>query len=309
MKIRTTLEERFKKEAESFDKISEERKRNNQIPDIRSDFANEYFYNNIWRNSKFLREAYGPICNWTIDLLKKAKVTSVMELGCGNGWLSLELARSGFKTTGLDISSKSIQIARGYLNNLENKDDLQLRYVCENILDYNGYSGESVVCFGFLHHLPLETLNDFIKRLSLDMKPGQLLIAVEPRYDHTSYEMAALIYSLRLALPNHFKHEKPSSNMVSDINNIFEDLGETQRTQSEMDGESSSDLILKAVQENFGNADVRYCSSFFEKIIGSIRVEKEDAKILSKLLKQLDDLIVKYNQNFARTIRISAIKA
>lgn len=36
----------------------------------------------------------------------------VLDLGCGNGWLTAALARCGFETSGLDLSHSGIQIAR-----------------------------------------------------------------------------------------------------------------------------------------------------------------------------------------------------
>ena len=115
-----SIEKRFNKEAASFDSIALERSRHNQIPDMRANFVNEYFYNNIWRNSTFLRQEHRPLCDWIISLLKNADVRYVIELGSGNGWLCLELARAGFDVVGLDISKESIRIAREYFNSLRN---------------------------------------------------------------------------------------------------------------------------------------------------------------------------------------------
>ena len=222
-----------------------------QIPDMRVEFVNEYFYNNIWRKGVFLREEYGPLCNWIIKSLRRVKVHSVIELGCGNGWLCLELARAGFKVTGLDISKKSIKIAQDYLNSLNEKDELSLNYSCENILDYDRYLGESVVCFGFLHHLPSQALRKVISYMWKKMKAGQLLLVLEPRYEYASYEMSALIYALRLALPNHFKYKNISSDAISHLKEIFDELSEAHKTQSVMDKESSSDMIEKIIKQNF----------------------------------------------------------
>lgn len=302
------LRQRFKKEAECFDKIARERYKNNQIPDIRKKFVNAYFYNNIWRNSIFLSEEYGPRCKWIIDSLKKAGIRSVIELGSGNGWLSLELAREGFKVTGLDISRESVTIARDYLNSLEGKETISLRYICENILDYKGYSGESIVCFGFLHHLPPQSLKELIQYLSKRMKSNQVLLAVEPRYDYASYELAFLIYALRGVLPNHFHYENVKKDVMLHINEIFAELSESNKNQSEMDNASNSNLIVETIKENFDQVDLQYCTSFFDKIIGSIRVAEKDLPRLSKLLKQLDEIIVKYNYNFSRIVKIRAEK-
>ena len=37
---------------------------------------------------------------------------SVLEIGCGPGYVSLETARAGYHVTGIDISQKAIEVAR-----------------------------------------------------------------------------------------------------------------------------------------------------------------------------------------------------
>jgi 2-polyprenyl-3-methyl-5-hydroxy-6-metoxy-1,4-benzoquinol methylase len=300
------LRSRFKKEAASFDSIARDRARNRQIPDLQAEFLNPYFYNNIWRNSCFLKEEYGPIRDWFVDSLKKAGASRVIELGCGNGWLSLELAREGFVTTGLDISPESIRVAKSYLKRLD-KEKLVLDYVCENIVDYQGYRGESIVCFGFLHHLPPPVLRRVLSYLAANMKKGSLLLAAEPRYDHASKSMAAMIYALRLALPNHFKYSPGSlDNPAKNVNAIFAELKESVVIQSEMDKESSSDLIIRTIRKSFDKAELKFSTAFYDKIIGSIRVDQEDSTVLSSVLKRLDNMIIKYRPGFSRTVMIKA---
>ena len=303
------LSDRFAKEAASFDRIARERARNKQIPDVRRNFTNEYFYNNMWRNSVFFNEDTVPVRDYFIKSLKKCRENSVIELGSGNGWFSLELAREGFDVIGLDISPESIKTARKYFSSLKEKKKLSLKYVCRNIVDYREYAGQSVVCFGFLHHLPPAVLDKVMKYLYENMHNGCLFIANEPRYEHSKYVTAFLIYALRLILPNHFKYKKDIyRNSLRNVREIFEELSEAKKTQSEMDTASSSDLIIKTIRKYFGNVELTYHTAFFDKIIGSIRVAEKDIKDLSRLMKQLDELILKYNYDFSRVVTIKAIK-
>jgi hypothetical protein len=139
------------------------------------------------------------------------------------------------------------------------------------------------------------------------MARGSVMLAAEPRYDHASKHMAAVIYALRLALPNHFKY-KPSciDNPSKHINEIFTELKESARTQSEMDKESSSDLIVKTIRKSFDQAELSYSTAFYDKIIGSIRVNEKDSATLSAILKRLDNMIIKYRPDLSRTVMINA---
>ena len=300
-----SLKERFKKETESFNAIAEERKRHNQIPDMRVSFENDYFYNNIWRNSLFLRKEYGPICAWIVDNLKKEEIRSVVEVGCGNGWLSLELARNGFEVTGLDLSTKSIAIAKEYLSSLK-ENGLRIRYITQNIEKYSAYASKAVVSFGFLHHLPSAILQRFLKRLTQKDSPCAIFLAVEPRYDYASQDMALLIYALRRALPNHFKYPKSLESMKNAIDEIFAELSESCKEQSEMDNESPSHSIISAIRDHFPDVELDYSTAFYDKFIGSLRVDRDDLTEMASLLKQIDNLIIRYAPERARNVMIKA---
>jgi 2-polyprenyl-3-methyl-5-hydroxy-6-metoxy-1,4-benzoquinol methylase len=157
------IDERYKHEAEDFDQIATERYENSQRPDINGSWENTYYYNNIWRNSVFFNDEYRPMIDWVVEKLKSNNVESVIELGCGTGWLTLHLARQGLDITGCDLSQGSISIAEKYLSELPESDDLNIKYINQNIIDFDNYNGDSIVCFGFLHHLPQDVLMDRIE--------------------------------------------------------------------------------------------------------------------------------------------------
>ena len=44
--------------------------------------------------------------------LNSRRVKTVLDLGCGSGWLSVYLAREGFAVTGVDVSSQAINLGK-----------------------------------------------------------------------------------------------------------------------------------------------------------------------------------------------------
>src|SRR3989339_51078 len=217
-------QDRLNKESQSFDNIVSERSANNKIPDIRKNFFNPYFYNNIWRNGEFVRQHYGASVDW-------------------------------------------------------------------------------VVGHGFLHHLPPEALEEFVSLVNAKMGPGNILVGVEPRYDKISPQATMLVYALRRAWPNYFHyHGSPEGEMKI----IADELGEAGKFQSELDNESSSELIVETIKNRFPQITLEYSNVFYDKVIGSLRVSRQDEIELSKLLSRLDDLIVKYSPEFGRRLRFCA---
>jgi len=302
------LDKRIEKEAEDFDNIAAERYDNKQRPDISGMWENTYYYNNIWRHSQYFNQEYGPIIEWVTSHLYDNNITNISEFGCGTGWLTLDLARKGFDIVGYDISSKSLGIARQYVAGLPEYDELKLSFQELNISDFARYNGKSIVCFGFLHHLPKDILKERMEYIYRNMNKGEVLIAVEPRYDFVNFEMAFLVQALRMALPNHYPNEEDYENVYAHSFEVYKELGELDQNQSALDNESPSQYIVDTISEYYQDVEVEVCTAFYDKFIGSLRLSADDNEKLASMLKELDNMIIKYQPSFGRNLMLCAKK-
>lgn len=57
-------------------------------------------------------DIHGHVARPLVVQLDRFDARSVLDLGCGNGWLTAALSRCGFDVCGLDISRSGIEIAR-----------------------------------------------------------------------------------------------------------------------------------------------------------------------------------------------------
>ena len=105
----------IRKEADSFDKQSIFRIKKGLVPDLRRLKKNNFFFNNPYREPEFYKIQWQPTIDRIIAIAKQDKRKKVLEIGCGTGFLSLELARNGLDVTGVDISKSSIKIASKFL--------------------------------------------------------------------------------------------------------------------------------------------------------------------------------------------------
>ncbi len=103
----------------------------------------------------------------------------VLDVGCGDGTNAVTLAKLGAHVTGIDISSKSIEIARerAQVNGLS--DRIELICVPLEIADLSPGSFDIVWGDAILHHLIAE-LDDVLGSLTRCLKPGGLAIFSEP---------------------------------------------------------------------------------------------------------------------------------
>lgn len=96
------------------------------------------------------------------------KATAALEVGCGGGFLTEEMARMGFATTGVDPSEPSLRVAAEHAR----RSGLDIRYrtgVGES-LPFEDLSFGAVFCCDVLEHV--RDLPKVISEISRVLKPG-----------------------------------------------------------------------------------------------------------------------------------------
>jgi 2-polyprenyl-3-methyl-5-hydroxy-6-metoxy-1,4-benzoquinol methylase len=98
---------------------------------------------------------------------------SVLELGCGTGYFTRELARSGADIVAVDVSAELLEIAQA------DCPAKNVRYEIQNasVLSYPGTVFDSVVGSSVLHHLEVKRALGEIYRV---LKPGGTIYFTEP---------------------------------------------------------------------------------------------------------------------------------
>ena len=127
-------------------------------------------------------------------LLGKPEGKRVLEVGCGEGQASVQLAYCGADVTGLDISSAAIAAAQARAE----LDGVQVRFMEANLeTDSLGEGRFDVVwCDMILHHV-VPQLDRVMSTIHTALRPGGMFIAREP------LAYAAWLKSVRRAVPLH----------------------------------------------------------------------------------------------------------
>jgi 2-polyprenyl-3-methyl-5-hydroxy-6-metoxy-1,4-benzoquinol methylase len=110
-------------------------------------------------------------------LLGDARGQRVLEVGCGQGVASVQLAYCGARVTGVDLSAESVQVARRRAR----LQGLPAEFRVANVeTDDLGHACFDVVwCDLILHHL-VHALDGVAARLYAALRPGGLFVAREP---------------------------------------------------------------------------------------------------------------------------------
>jgi SAM-dependent methyltransferase len=143
------------------------------------------------------------------DFLTRALQTKpnarLLDVPCGNGRISLELARRGFRVTGFDISQEFIEEARASAANAE---DIQAKFVLGDMRDLDfGAIFDGAFCFGnsfgFMKH---EDMEKFLGGVRRALRPGARFIvetamaaeSLLPDFEEqTSHEIADISLTIK----------------------------------------------------------------------------------------------------------------
>jgi 2-polyprenyl-6-hydroxyphenyl methylase/3-demethylubiquinone-9 3-methyltransferase len=111
---------------------------------------------------------------WIIERLRKmnlvTETTSVLDVGCGAGFLSNALALTGMKVTGVDLSEDSLAVAQRH------DTTKKVKYISANAyqLPFADSSFDVLTAMDFLEHV--DRPEDIIKEFSRVLKPGGIFI-------------------------------------------------------------------------------------------------------------------------------------
>jgi 2-polyprenyl-3-methyl-5-hydroxy-6-metoxy-1,4-benzoquinol methylase len=102
--------------------------------------------------------------------LKASGVRSVLDLGCGSGWLSIYLARQGFIVTGIDLAEHAVELAKTWAD----QEKLEITFDKGDIaeLPYPPGSFDAIVANSIFEHFTAELAAVTVARLKSILVPG-----------------------------------------------------------------------------------------------------------------------------------------
>ncbi len=126
---------------------------------------------------------------------------TILEVGCGNGYLSLELARDGHKVIGIDVSPDIIEVAeRSSAAHPRPPGFGSLHYVCAeaNTWQASEASFDCVIFNRVLHHLP--ALPQAMAQVQRLLKQGGRIICQDYAFDRFDERTACWLYQMQRLL-------------------------------------------------------------------------------------------------------------
>lgn len=105
---------------------------------------------------------------------------NVLDICCGPGWLSLELARNGVDVCGCDISPRAIETARRMASENPYRDNLgQLEYRCQDVneIDLTKATYSTIIGYSAFHHV--YDFDRFLEKCHRALQPRGLMVTFD----------------------------------------------------------------------------------------------------------------------------------
>jgi len=297
------MNEKLIAEAGAFDSQIEDRIKNGHVPDIRYTIKNDYFYNNVWRRPEYVNLDFGEIFRLikdSIDSIFSNQKVNVLEVGCGPGFITLELARAGYSTTGIDLSSECIKVAREFADRDPHKTERgRLEYFSGDFFSLKDIGQEKfdvIVFVGALHHFANQ--DEVMKRVKQLLKKDGVIIVHEPTRDRVTLRNAAVVNLIKVLLSvnqNYFEEfgiPQDSDAIRAEAEKTFSKMRyETEsgaKAQSVNDNEAGYEQMYPALKNNFEQIEFSNRYAFFHELIGGLRYNEETNFKMAKYLKEID---------------------
>ncbi len=296
------LDSQLEAEAAAFDQRISERVEQGFFPDLRRAKKCEFFYKSFWRDPQFISLYLGKINDGYLELLHKyCQVGSkILDVGCGAGYMSLELARNGYHVDAFDISASCIRVAKNVLSqNPYKKGFGSLNYQVMALDQATGLY--DVVLFSVsLHHMV--DLEKALEKANSLLRPGGCILCYEPCHDLWTEADAAQVLLIRGLLtltgnwydknefsPHNLKNEECIDLGIKAIHEEYiEERDKHEAGQSPNDNEASGTEMIDALQKKFKMLEMRSGHSFIYRLLGGIRGSKKQVEQLAEFIAAYD---------------------
>ena len=142
--------------------------------------SEENYHNQKFKSLKTIKNAKraeSKAYKFYSQLKRDVKGMKTLDFGCGNGWISIDLAKSGALVWGIDISEELIRYANNWAEKENLSDKIKFKKMTGEDLNFDDNFFDLVLGSAILHHTEIKLSLMQIFRV---LKPGGRALFIEP---------------------------------------------------------------------------------------------------------------------------------
>jgi ubiquinone/menaquinone biosynthesis C-methylase UbiE len=218
---------------------------------------------------------------------------TIVEVGCGNGYLCLELARDGHDVLGIDVSPDIIEVAeRSSSAHPQPPGFGSLRYLCADVNTWQApeASFDCVIFNRSLHHLA--ALQQTMAQVQRLLKEGGRIICQDYAFDRFDERTARWLYQMQRVLFLSGRYDSDPSTLPEEAASI-EALRTTWLTRASEHHLNRFEEMMSALHGTFHERLFAWVPYLFVYIGNGIRqVAPEQERELLTFLKRMEQYLI-----------------
>jgi len=220
---------------------------------------------------------------------------TIVEVGCGNGYLCLELARDGHDVIGIDVSPDIIEVAeRSSAAHPQPPGFGSLRYLCADVNTWQAQEArfDCVIFNRSLHHLP--ALQQTIAEVQRLLKQGGRIICQDYAFDRFDEQTACWLFQMQRLLFLSGRYDADPATLPDETASI-EALRTAWLTRATEHHLNRFDEMMSALHETFHERLFAWVPYLFVYIGNGIRrATPEQERELLTFLKHMEQYLIEH---------------
>lgn len=231
-----------------------------------------------WRQPYLADLTFGEIQR-LVDEFVPGQRLKILDVGCGRGYLSLELAREGHDVLGIDSDQEMIQQAKKTMNTDPYKSERgPLNYQVQTFSEWKDpdYKFDLIIFSRVLHHIPEPA--KALGRAHRLLRIGGRIICIEYAYDRFNRCSATWFYHVRRVLEQAGWY-KPKKKLPKNANASVEQILEEWMAPARKEHFNRSQEMLKPLRRLFREIHFSWKPYIYWDIIMGMRVPSPDTEL------------------------------
>jgi SAM-dependent methyltransferase len=138
-------------------------------------------WDSLYQEKGVVQKDLSPKAADAVSFLRTARITRVLDLGCGTGRHTAYLARNGFGVLGCDSSEAALRIAKRVL------PDVGFQVCDVGSLPYRNQNIDAILCHAVIQHGALAAAKKAIAEMHRVLRRGGALFLTVPSTEHPEY--------------------------------------------------------------------------------------------------------------------------